>query len=97
MLQDPRHWVAMFGFPHPLVTNMAHITGPAASTQVGDPVGDVVGAEVAGVGSEVDGGVVGAGVLGASVAGHKPHRALQLSPAFLSVGRRERGRGGGMG
>ena len=40
----------MFGFPHPLATNMAHVVGPAASTQVGDPVGD---------------GVLGAGVLGA--------------------------------
>ena len=82
MLQDPRHWVAMFGFSHPFRTNMAHITEPAALTQVGDPVGD---------------GVVGAGVLGATVARHKSHRTLQLVSAFLSVGRRERGRGGGMG
>ena len=87
MLQDPRHWVAMFGFPHPLSTNVAHMVGPAASTQVGDPVGDGVGA------------VVGAGMLGASVAGHKSHRPLQLLSAALSVGSRERLREveGGMG
>ena len=73
MLQDSRHWIAMFGFPHPSATNMAHIVGPAASTQVGDPVGDGVGA---GVGSEVDGDVVGAGKLGATVEGHTPHITL---------------------
>ena len=57
-MQVPRHWVAMFGFPHPwYCTKTGQLS--LASSQVGDLVGDGVGAGVGPLGGAVgDSGVL---------------------------------------